>query len=108
MANTLTLVLKKQWFDLMVTGEKTMEYRKPSDWIKSRLYNKDGSVREYNFVKFILGYQRNAPYFICKYEGFGTGYNNTYNFSDGSQITPEKEDYALFLGEIVSIANIKI
>ena len=106
---TLTLVLKKQWFDLMVTGEKDKEFREPTDWIKSRLYNKDGSTKEYDYIKFINGYQANAPYFICKYEGFGTGYDNTYTFKSNPSIllkvTPEQ--YVIFLGEIIERGNLK-
>lgn len=40
----LVLSVTKQWFDLMETGEKTIEFRKPKKFIKDRLYNKDGSV----------------------------------------------------------------
>ncbi len=109
LANNRVLVLSvtKQWFDLMITGEKNMEFRKPTNFIKLRLYDKNGKTKEYDYILLMNGYGYHLPYFIAKYEGFGTGYNNHYTFSDGSQITPAKEDYALFLGEIVHKANIK-
>lgn len=99
----LTLVLKKQWYDLMVTGEKDKEFRRPSQWMKSRLIDKNGNSREYKFVKFVCGYQRDAKYFLCLYEGFGTGYDNTYTFksSPGLNLKVNPEDYVLFLGKVV-------
>lgn len=99
----LTLVLKGQWYDLMVTGEKTMEFREPTKWIKSRLIDKLGNPRKYKFVKFVRTYERNAPYFLCLYEGFGRGYNNTYTFksSPGLEIKVNPEDFVLFLGKVV-------
>ncbi len=36
---TLHLTLKKVWFDLMVSGIKKIEYRKPSNWIQQRLHS---------------------------------------------------------------------
>jgi len=36
---TLFLSLKKQPFDVMVTGEKKEEFRKNKNWIRSRLFD---------------------------------------------------------------------
>jgi len=103
----LILSVAKQWFDLMVTGEKTTEFRKPTKFIKDRLFNKDGSSKHYDYILINNGYGYHLPYFISKYEGFGTGYNNQYTFSDGSNLTVLSEDYNIFLGEIIYEANIK-
>src|SRR5689334_12063554 len=84
----LKLTAKEPWFTLMYTGEKPIEFRKPSKWIQSRLYDKDGNAREYDQIEITNGYGKHRPVFIRKYEGFGTGYNNHYTFSDGSEITP--------------------
>lgn len=54
--STLNLSLHKLPFDVMLTGEKDKEYRKPSKWIVSRLYNKDGTLKKYDVVKFVNGY----------------------------------------------------
>lgn len=103
----LVLPVCKVWFDLMVTGEKTSEFRKPTKFIKDRLYNKDGSSKHYDYILINNGYGYHLPYFIAKYEGFGTGYNNQYTFSDGSTLSVLPEDYNIFLGEIIYKANIK-
>ncbi len=47
----LHLTLSKMPFEVMVTGEKSTEYREPSKWILSRLQGKD-----YDLIKFVNGY----------------------------------------------------
>ncbi len=66
----LRLTLKKEPFDVMVTGEKKCEYRNPSKWIYSRLYNKMGMPKHYDFVEFTNGYGKGKPMFLCEYKGF--------------------------------------
>lgn len=112
----LRLSVKEPWFTLMVTGEKPekdMEFRKPGKWIESRLFEKSSLVsgvkdvaREYDFVEFTNGYGNHRPAALLKYEGFGTGYNNHYKYSNGAEITPDAKDYAIFLGPVVLISNI--
>ena len=46
MPKTLHLNINKTPFEIMVTGEKPEEYRKPTKWIISRLYNKDKSLKK--------------------------------------------------------------
>jgi hypothetical protein len=103
----LVLPVCKKWFDLMETGEKTSEFRKPTKFIKDRLYNKDGSTKHYDYSLYVNGYGYHRPFIITKHEGFGTGYNNQYIFSDGSNLSVQSEDYNIFLGEIIYKANIK-
>ena len=75
----LKLNVEHRWFELMVTGQKDREFRKPSDWIKSRLWKKvktiAGSVpvyepREYDFIEIRSGYGKHRPYFIAEFQGF--------------------------------------
>lgn len=107
-SNILLLTVQKRWFDLMVTSDKNMEFRKPSEWIKSRLYDSEGNARHYTHIKFINGYGGDKPYFVANFEGFGTGYDNTYRFSDGSKVIVAKEDFAIFIGQITESGNLKI
>jgi len=52
----LHLTLKKKWFDLIKSGEKTEEYREIKDYWTTRLKGK-----EFDIVRFRNGYQKNAP-----------------------------------------------
>ena len=51
MKSVLHLVLKHNWFDKIVSGEKTSEYRECSDYWNRRLSNK-----HYDTVVFHKGY----------------------------------------------------
>lgn len=65
----LHLTLKKKWFDLIKSGEKKFEYRdvKPH-WI-SRLKNKDGSYKDFDYILFRNGYSRNSPKMWVEFKG---------------------------------------
>lgn len=106
----LHLSLYKEAFEVMVTGEKTEEYREPSKWIKSRLLNKDGSFRDYDYVKFVNGYGKNKPYFITKFLGcsqFEPKVGEFKNYSNGLEVSVLNKDYIIYLGEIYEKGNLK-
>ena len=60
----LNFNLKLEPFNVMVTGEKKFEYRDISDYWKSRFYNKDGSLKHFDYVKFTHAYSSKNPFFI--------------------------------------------
>lgn len=100
---TLNLTLSKQPFDVMVTGEKTTEYRRHSKWILSRLKGKT-----YDQVKFVNGYGADKPYFVAKYRGWDIE-TNPYQviYSNGLEVESTKGTVKIFLGEIVETGNLK-
>lgn len=56
---TLTLNLKKKWFDMIKAGIKKEEYREMSPYWHNRLYKKgDFTFNEYDKVVFTLGYPK--------------------------------------------------
>ena len=59
---TLTLVVKKKWFDKIKSGEKTTEYREAKDYWNKRLN------KEIDTIIFKNGYQKNAPMLIADFE----------------------------------------
>ena len=65
---TLELTLKRQWFDMVASGEKKEEYREQSDWIMSRLKGK-----QYATVRFRNGYNADSPVCVCEYKGWRIG-----------------------------------
>lgn len=106
---TLHLTLKKEPFDVMVTGEKHEEFRKGSDWIESRLFGDNWQPKEYDVIKFVNGYGATKPYFICKYEGFMECYMNvtTREYSNGLKIEGiGKGDFIILCGEIIEKGNL--
>lgn len=73
---TLHLVLKKKWFDLIASGEKTEEYREIKPHWDSRLKTKDGQFKHYDRIIFRLGYSSDAPKMIAIFKGIRIGVPN--------------------------------
>jgi hypothetical protein len=106
----LHLTLSKGPFDVMVTGEKKEEFRKNSDWIRSRLFDKLGVEKKYDYIKFVNGYGKNKPYFICEYVDFVECYMDVAErkYSNGLIVTGiSKGDFIIYCGDIVEIGNLK-
>ncbi len=98
----LHLTLSKMPFEVMVTGEKSTEYREPSKWILSRLQGKD-----YDLIKFVNGYGSNKPYFIAKFRGWEIETNPySVEFSNGLKVTTKKGTVKIYVGEIVERGNL--
>ena len=100
-SRVLHLTLKKEWFDLMISGKKKVEYRKPSDWIISRLQ------KEYDVIKFTNGYGSDKPYFICEYKGFEISNESETIHVEKSKIEVEAGTYMIKLGKIIEKGNVK-
>jgi hypothetical protein len=66
---TLKLTLKRKWFDMIASGVKREEYRLPSEWILSRLQDK-----QYDAVCFRNGYSAASPTCTCIFDGWGVGF----------------------------------
>ena len=86
----------------MVTGLKSTEFRKPSDWIRSRLINK-----HYDLVKFVNGYGGDKPYFLCEYIGYEISEAaGTVSYA-GSTLRYEKGDFIIHLGRVTETGNLE-
>lgn len=71
--DTLVLVLKKKWFDMIASGIKKEEYREIKDYWIRRLILKEYTdeamkstplnemIKQFKYVRFRLGYASNAP-----------------------------------------------
>lgn len=104
----LYLTLKKKPFDVMKIGEKKSEYRMNSKWIRSRLFNKDGTKRKYDYVKFTNGYGKTRPCFIVKFLNFEKIYELKKIYSNGLIVNYPKNENGYFkinLGDIVNNHN---
>lgn len=109
----LRLTLKKKPFEVMVTGEKKEEFRKPSIWIHRRLYRemKCGKFlylepREYDLVIFTNGYGNDKPYFIAEMINHG-GYSfeETVTYSNGLTVHITRGTHIIKLGNILEVGN---
>ncbi len=101
--STLKLTLSKKPYEVMVTGEKTEEYRRASKWIESRLFDKKGNPRGYEFVQFTNGYKKDSPKFICQYKGVSLVENVQETFSNGLTLDINEPTYVIQLGHIFDV-----
>nr|DAS17119.1 MAG TPA: ASCH domain protein [Caudoviricetes sp.] len=94
--NTLHLTLKKQWFDMILSGIKTEEYREIKPYWTKRFYSK-----RYHYICFRNGYARDAPSLTIELKTirFGTGKPEW-----GAE--PNKKYFVLYLGKIINTKNI--
>ncbi len=65
----LHLTLKKEWFDEILAGTKTLEYREHKQFWISRLMNKDGTFKHYDLIHFKNGYNKDAPTMLIEFKG---------------------------------------
>ena len=88
----LHLTLKKNWFDLILSGEKKEEYREIKPYWEKRLMGKT-----YDKVIFRNGYANNAPQFTIKLKSItqGTG-KSEWGAEEG------KRYFVLSLGELTN------
>ena len=80
----LNLTLKREFFDQILIGEKTIEYREIKPFW-ARLEKK-----KYSLVKFRNGYNANSPVLICECKGIR-----------------KKDMYEIYLGKIIKTENLK-
>ena len=65
----LHLTLKKEWFDQILSGEKTSEYREYKQFWITRLMNNNGSFKHYDVIHFKNGYHKDAPTMLIEFKG---------------------------------------
>ena len=80
--DTLILVLTKKAYEITGTPEKMFELRHRSEWLKSRLHNKDCSMRQYKYIEFRQGYTNVKKTFAFDI-AYSRNMNKTYTFSNG-------------------------
>lgn len=99
----LRLSLHKLPFDIMKTGDKKLEFRKPSKWIMSRLVDKNGEPKHYDYVEFTNGYGADKHKFMAEYKGFEfskTLIPATYHYPNGLSVVVSNGDVIIELGEL--------
>ena len=79
---TLKIVIKKEWFDLIKSGKKKIEYREAKPFWHSRLKDSNGKYIKYDRIEFINGYIKNARRMIAEFDGVSLK-NNLYHIKVG-------------------------
>ena len=101
----LQLTLKKQWFDLIASGDKRFEYReyKPHWW--SRLLGK-GGIRNYDEVRFINGYGKDRPFIRIEFNGAAIVEGKYCSPENNEPLDHDQKYFVISLGEILETGNV--
>lgn len=114
---TLTLTLKKKWFDMILSGEKKEEYREVKDYWMKRIANIKGCGTSYNYtiirdhgfnsiqypfdtIVFKNGYAKNAPSIEIESKGV------IVDVGKKEWGAPDYRVFVLYLGNIIRVENI--
>ena len=99
---TLHLNLKKQWFDMISSGEKKEEYREIKPYWEKRLEDTPlapfvANFKKFDTVTFKNGYQKNASTMVVECLGVDLDYSRP-EWCDGVK----DMFYVIKLGEIIT------
>lgn len=106
----LHLTLKKEWFDMILSGEKKEEYREIKRYWIHRLCNEveyengaawEAVFKKFDVIEFKNGYGKNAPTMTVKLDGIKIGLGI---MSWGAY--PGVEFFVIKLGEIIETKNL--
>jgi len=107
----LKLTLKKEWFDLIASGDKCFEYREyKKHWI-SRLLGKSeagkrGGHKNFDEVHFTNGYGNDRPFLRCKFVGMGILRGGSCEPENNEPLDNNKQYFVIALGKILEIRNV--
>lgn len=107
-AKILHLTLKRPPFEVMKTGEKPIEFRRPSPWLFSRLIeSKTGKKKTYDFVCFKNGYNMDSEFFYTIYcEFYIAEEPGVRHYTNGLKVNFEKGDVLICCGRVCTLEEV--
>ena len=87
----LQLTLMKEWFDQILDGKKTVEYREIKPYWTKRLVDVNGNPVKYDAVFFRNGYNHGCPRMKVEYVGLRTNIKT--------------KEYEILLGKVLWSGN---
>lgn len=100
----LRLTLKKQWFDLILSGKKVFEYREYKKHWTSRLLGKNG-IKNFKEIHFTNGYGKNMPSMRVSCIGISIIKGGHCCPESGEQLDKDKKYFVIGLGSVVYSGN---
>jgi len=96
---SLKLAVDKEPFEVMITGEKVIEYRRACPWIESRL-NKN-----HRFIEVTNGYGQGRPFFKAEIKKVYAVDEVNVEFSNGLKVNAAERTYCIEFGDIIEKRN---
>ena len=102
----LKLTLKAEPFALIATGEKKKEFRKINKWIVSRLVEKTGGFKTYEYIDFSNGYSKDSPWCRCEFKGIEIRSQFKQTYSTGLTVKFRQiPHFILKIGKVIRVKN---
>jgi ASC-1-like (ASCH) protein len=100
----LSLTLKKHWFDLILSGQKTVEYREVKQHWNQRML-RDGLIIKFTSVIFINGYGAHRPFIELPVNNVSIIKSSIHQPHNGEHLTAASY-YLISLGRMMRSGNI--
>ena len=97
----LDVVVKKEWFDLILSEEKKSEYREVKPFWTKKM------AKKYDFIRVSNGYKKDRPSMIIEFKGVSVVKDINITYSNGSKLNWKGEFFDIKLGDIVEKHNIQ-
>lgn len=102
----LWLTLNKTAYEVTGTEEKMVELRHDSNWIRSRLFNKDKSEKQYDYVLLMHGYGHDKPWKLFNYSTLVRApKTELMTYSNGLKFKLNKGDWMIFFSKIERVKS---
>jgi len=69
MSKILYITLHRKWFDLVASGEKTVEFRQATPYWRARLLDERGNVKRFDEIHARNGYRSTDPLVVVQHLG---------------------------------------
>ena len=99
----LHMTLKKKWFDLIASGQKTVEYREDKPYWRKRLIGSDGMPKDFDVIHFRNGYGKKAPLLVVEYLPSIRELKGAWNTLHGEVLS--EKTLALNLGRVLRVVK---
>ena len=98
----LFFVLKRKFFDVMVTGEKKVEYRVVKRHWERQLIDEDGEVKKFDYVEFQCAFSHPLRRFRAGFVDVSIVNEHAQQWSNGAEVAfQDTPTYAIRLGPVM-------
>ena len=100
----LFFVLKRKFFDVMVTGEKKVEYRVKKRHWERQLIGEDGEVKKFDYVEFQCAFSHPLRRFRAGFVDVSIVNEHAQQWSNGAEVAfQDTPTYAIRLGPVMGM-----
>ena len=101
MSKILHLTLKKEWFDLILSGKKPIEYREYTKYWIARLMREGKPRTDFDVIHCRNGYSGNSPAMRVSMGEIKIIHSRHHQPVNGEQLTADRY-FAIYLGSVLT------